>query len=104
MRTTQLFQKFIPDLFITGIAFCNDAAHILAADWLVLPDGHIGNDQHHFNGIEQVGINFLLFAGPSSFRIVTGAVDGVGKVAQFFQRSLAFFLIMKGEIYARFNL
>lgn len=40
-----------------------------------------------------MGVNFLLFAGPSSFRIITGTVDGVGKVAQFFQSTLAFFLI-----------
>ena len=73
----RLFQKFCLDLFVSGIAFVNDAANIFTAYRLPLTAGHIGNDQHRPDSIEQMGVDFLLFAGPAPFGLVAGTVDGV---------------------------
>ena len=40
-----------------------------------------------------MGVNLLLFVGPAPFGFVTGTVDGICQQAQFFQSTLAFFLI-----------
>ncbi len=88
-----VMDDLLHNLLVAFVSFIHDQVNIFTLDIAFMSAGYDGEDEHASDGKGQVMFHFLLFALPSVVRCLTGAADGVRKVGELFQGTLAFFLI-----------